>query len=329
MKSYLLLRNNQKSGPFNYEEIVAKGLKTHDLIWIEGESKDWKYPLEIETLKRYVIQPKTLVSSFYSSGNFNPPQRINNISVSFPIKNNTAKAALRFKNNQYSPSDSPELTTRFTQSLDSLRLKYQEYSDHKIKMARKRTFFANASYLLLIVVVLAAGIFLVNKIIKEFSENSLATEEYNKQSAKIFSLPESIVEEVADPTYQNALVTEIIPASDIHHQTNNEIPKGFGANLPLIGVSYNHFTVQKKGGINNLEIMIFNNGSSIVDEITIEIDYLNKSGKTIFSEEFYSSKIKPNTFKTISIPPSTLGNDINCRIKKVSSKGYETTLQKT
>jgi len=54
MKFYTLLRNNQEFGSFTYEELLAKKLKKLDLIWVEGESVVWKYPSEINELKKHV-----------------------------------------------------------------------------------------------------------------------------------------------------------------------------------------------------------------------------------------------------------------------------------
>ncbi|HEY0066821.1 MAG TPA: hypothetical protein VGB46_05650, partial [Flavisolibacter sp.] len=53
-KVYLLLRNNQQTGPYSLEELTNLPLKPFDLIWVEGKSFGWSYPGEIETLKPYV-----------------------------------------------------------------------------------------------------------------------------------------------------------------------------------------------------------------------------------------------------------------------------------
>ncbi len=51
---YLLLRNNKQSGPYTLEELVQQGLNFFDLIWVEGKSASWSYPVEIEALKPFV-----------------------------------------------------------------------------------------------------------------------------------------------------------------------------------------------------------------------------------------------------------------------------------
>jgi len=53
MTKYLLLRNNKESGPFVLDELIAKGLKAYDLVWIEGKSAAWRYPCEIQELSPY------------------------------------------------------------------------------------------------------------------------------------------------------------------------------------------------------------------------------------------------------------------------------------
>src|SRR5690242_19028687 len=48
MKRYFLLRNIRESGPFTREQLALKGLKRSDLLWEEGESRNWCFPREME-----------------------------------------------------------------------------------------------------------------------------------------------------------------------------------------------------------------------------------------------------------------------------------------
>lgn len=45
---YLLLRNNQQSGPFTIGELWQQQLKPTDMIWIEGKSNAWTFLAELE-----------------------------------------------------------------------------------------------------------------------------------------------------------------------------------------------------------------------------------------------------------------------------------------
>jgi hypothetical protein len=53
-KVYLLLRNNNQTGPFNVEELLQHELKSTDLVWEEGKSGGWSYPYEIASLKPFI-----------------------------------------------------------------------------------------------------------------------------------------------------------------------------------------------------------------------------------------------------------------------------------
>jgi hypothetical protein len=53
-KVYLLLRNNQQTGPYNLEELLQLNLKPFDLVWMDGKSAAWQYPGEIASLQPFV-----------------------------------------------------------------------------------------------------------------------------------------------------------------------------------------------------------------------------------------------------------------------------------
>lgn len=63
MKSYLLLRDNEQSGPYTLNEIKQKQLQPFDLVWIEGHSQCWNYPTEIKELKTFVKPTVTAPSA--------------------------------------------------------------------------------------------------------------------------------------------------------------------------------------------------------------------------------------------------------------------------
>jgi len=56
MKTYLLLRNNRRSGPHTLGEMTQMGLTCSDLIWVEGVSVCWKHPFELDAF-RHVPPP--------------------------------------------------------------------------------------------------------------------------------------------------------------------------------------------------------------------------------------------------------------------------------
>ena len=47
---YLLLRNNQQTGPFTIDELLQQQLRPSDMIWMEGKSAAWTYLSELELI---------------------------------------------------------------------------------------------------------------------------------------------------------------------------------------------------------------------------------------------------------------------------------------
>src|SRR5882724_7159576 len=53
MAEYLLLRSNKESGPYTLDDLVGRGFKAYDLVWVKGKSAAWRYPSEIDELKPF------------------------------------------------------------------------------------------------------------------------------------------------------------------------------------------------------------------------------------------------------------------------------------
>ena len=51
MGNYLLLRDNQQSGPYSFEQLKTLSLLPTDLVWVQGRSEGWAHATEIEELK--------------------------------------------------------------------------------------------------------------------------------------------------------------------------------------------------------------------------------------------------------------------------------------
>ncbi len=88
MTSYLLLRNNKESGPFTLDELVSKGLKAYDLIWVKGKSAAWRYPGEIPELIQFAPpveeQP---YDRFYKKSTETTEQKPEPVVQSAPVRN--------------------------------------------------------------------------------------------------------------------------------------------------------------------------------------------------------------------------------------------------
>jgi hypothetical protein len=58
MKRYLIMRNNEQTGPFTLEQLKFQKIQSNDIVWVQGESDNWTYAEEIEELKQ-LIEPAT------------------------------------------------------------------------------------------------------------------------------------------------------------------------------------------------------------------------------------------------------------------------------
>ncbi|MEO6314706.1 MAG: hypothetical protein ABIU63_13430 [Chitinophagaceae bacterium] len=74
MTHYRLLRDNKESGPFSEQDMIAKGFKPYDLIWVEGKSAGWRYPSEIIAFKDFApVVEEQPYDRFYKK---QPPQKL-------------------------------------------------------------------------------------------------------------------------------------------------------------------------------------------------------------------------------------------------------------
>ncbi|MDQ3843960.1 MAG: DUF4339 domain-containing protein [Bacteroidota bacterium] len=112
---YLLLRNNKQSGPYTLEELVQQGLNFLDLIWVEGKSTGWMYPVEIEELKPYLSDADqkagtTATTQFTNESSFSPAP-----SNKSTLKNETGKKIFVSLPNQinYQPTSREEPINNF------------------------------------------------------------------------------------------------------------------------------------------------------------------------------------------------------------------------
>lgn len=57
-KVYRLLRNNIEKGPFSIDELLQHHLQSHDLIWVEGISREWTLASDLDELNHSVLKGK-------------------------------------------------------------------------------------------------------------------------------------------------------------------------------------------------------------------------------------------------------------------------------
>ena len=165
-KIYLLLRNNQQTGPHSLQELMELQLKPKDLVWVEGKSYGWSYPSEIESLKPFVKgtpqaetpqpaarQPLEPAKDFVST-----PSSNKKIYVSMPGGNAPMQAppvsadpieqkaeALRQRIQSYTPpvgSEPDEVRTNYSRKLEDVE---EDYTSWVFQKKRKKKILAGIS----------------------------------------------------------------------------------------------------------------------------------------------------------------------------------------
>lgn len=189
MASYLLLRNNQKSGPLSFDELLKSGLKPYDLVWVEGKSAAWRYPSEIPELKPYapvveeqpydrfykkepetekpvvVIQDKYAIEEKYEK--YIPKK---SVFVTMPGSAQAQKPQPQVKKPEPAPvieetpvikvTENPEAAKiKFSQPLDEIKEMYvKTLQQRKTKIARKSFLLANMKRAAVILGLVALGV---------------------------------------------------------------------------------------------------------------------------------------------------------------------------
>jgi hypothetical protein len=149
MTTYILLRNNKETGPFQLEQLREMGLKANDLIWVEGQSASWRNPTEINELRNLVVSSSpaqtnnkvdqkhpTELSSPNNTGKQGPDTEKRHIFVALPPDPEKSSAnelaavapapAVLKDPEEFKPVEKPkeEIETKYAMSLDEIKERY-------------------------------------------------------------------------------------------------------------------------------------------------------------------------------------------------------------
>lgn len=310
MKKYLLLRNNLESGPYSVEQLASIGLLPLDLIWIEDESTGWKYPEEIEALASLIQYNST------SSPQENNSSNNKKISVLLPSgpdqksKTDHAYSSLPFtETNFFSDEANAIKTIEEINETDKL-------SEEKKPIWKKRfspTITAG-------VIATCIGVMIGAFVIKEFVDDYVSETTQETAATPILDREPT---PVANENFQNALVTEIVPV-----YKNTTLKKAKHTDIKKhLNIKANEYKVGLFGGINGLQLTVFNTSDQMADKVIVAVDYLKPNGSVVQSENVLFSSIKPKEAQTIGIPASKRGVKIKYKILKVFSHNYKADLK--
>lgn len=131
MRSYLLLRDNEQSGPYSREELASIRLRSLDLVWENGGSESWKYPTEIDELK-YLVE--TSNTSLHPAGGMGgrTHRRFHSTTAAPQLKNNN------FSDISYAiPTSNSYNEIKYQQSIDDLKNLYRRRWQQRKAWTRK------------------------------------------------------------------------------------------------------------------------------------------------------------------------------------------------
>lgn len=300
MKKYLLLRDNQQSGPYSLDEMRALSLKPHDLIWIESESNGWKYPEEVEELKEFSAK--------------NTAAKESRVFVSLPESNASFEPKA---STEYFAIEDPELVSE--PSLLPLQELKEKYSPDEAKknIWQKRIFHGKEIGSVAAVFI---GVVMGAVIIKKLVDGS--TNGIPIQTASAIPILDRDGSKPTD-NFKNAIVTEVVPV----FKTEKKISSKIRDIKKQVYVKNNAYKVGLFGGVNGLQLTVFNTSVHFVDKVVVAVDYLRPNGEIVQSENVLFSSIKPKSAQTIAIPGSNRGVKVKYKILKVYSHEYQAAIR--
>ena len=292
MSNYLLLRDNQQSGPYSLEKLTELGLRSSDLVWVQGESTGWVYSGDIEELAELVENtPETSTDE------------VQNIYPALP------GVPLFSRSTEYSRGDIPGLETKYTRPLDDIK---ELYVHHLEKKGKTKWYKAG------LVASITAIVLLSGLLIKNFVMDK--PERIEIKTADVATPPPG--EPVTNSeNFQNALSKEFIP---IETKPKKVKPKDL---KKLVAVETNDYQVKLLGGIKDLRLTVQNYSDHLLDKVIVKVDYLKAKGEVVNSEVVVVRNIKSQDSKTVDVPPSKRGVKVKYNILHIDSQEYKAVLE--
>ena len=320
MKYFLLLRNNKQTGPYSIDEITTLKLLSTDLIWIEGISSCWKHPQEMDEFSNLTITEKKITPTYRTTTSSTEDSIRSRVFVSLPQSiekiNTEVKSTSRKIDNE-----NLELEVKYAKPLEEIKEMY-------VENLQKRNTWRNSSFNYTTIVVpvgmfgaLIFSAFIIKQIIENFDDDYIKTTETTSVAIPY----EQQNEEEPGADFQNALSTEIeIPVTDTV-QTMPKKKKVENLNN-LVNVKGGDYKKRVLGGIEGLELTVFNKSSHVLDKVLVEVNYLKPNGDVVKTDTYEVSSVLAKGSKTFSVPPSNRGVKVKYKITNIISRQHKATL---
>ncbi|HVZ56030.1 MAG TPA: hypothetical protein VG870_05175 [Chitinophagaceae bacterium] len=96
--------------------------------------------------------------------------------------------------------------------------------------------------------------------------------------------------------------------------------------LTLVSVRTNDYKRGTFGGIHDLQLTVQNSSPYLLDQVSVELQYLKPSEQPLRSETVQFNSVPPGGSLTIAIPPSNRGIKVACKVIRVESRQYGSEL---
>jgi len=334
MKCYLLLRNNEESGPYSLEELKAMHLMPDDLLWEEGGSTAWKYPTEIDELQSYISIPEKQDTAIKTKSVFVSMPLSFEPEKKHSISSNISDIANHISDDT-AANDEPQLETRYRRSFDEIKETYAQRLQQRKKLFYKRYTNVRASYWIAALFFGAVGAaFVVKEIVDNGDAGALSTPVATAIAIPVDPNTDKEITNEASTSiplnnYQNALVTEQVPQDEAPSVAKNAAvktikPKSLNKEVSL---KSNDYHVGLFGGVKDLKLSLYNNSNYTLDRVAIKVLYLKPNGQTLKEDRIEVKSVPAKGTKTISVPSSNRGVKVKYQIIHISSDGYQKLLE--
>jgi hypothetical protein len=111
------------------------------------------------------------------------------------------------------------------------------------------------------------------------------------------------------------------PAQTYEKEESNAEPKVSIASY--VSVKSNDYHIVAFGGIRNLQLTVRNDSKYVLDNVTVEVEYLKINQQTLKTESVQFKSVAPNGTATIRIPDTNRGMKVVYKIVRVESKEFK------
>jgi hypothetical protein len=112
------------------------------------------------------------------------------------------------------------------------------------------------------------------------------------------------------------------PAESYEKTEANEEAESKVSIASYVNVKSNDYHVVALGGIRNLQLTVLNDSKYVLDNVTVEVEYLKANKETFKTESVQFKSVAPNGTLTIRMPDTNRGMKVVYKVVRVESKEF-------